>query len=50
MKVKFQVVRYMSKIFVVFQDDKVSEIIDAAGRTVTVTIMPSFLYEHIVKW
>ena len=31
------------------KDDKISEIIDAGGRTVTATLMPSFLYEHIVK-
>ena len=33
-----------------FQDDKISEIIDAGGRTITVTVMPSFLYDHICKW
>ncbi|XP_052088557.1 syntenin-1-like [Mytilus californianus] len=31
------------------KDDKISEIIDAGGRTITITLMPSFLYEHIVK-
>lgn len=32
------------------QDDGIGEIIDAGGRTITVTIMPSFLYDHICKW
>lgn len=31
------------------KDDQITEIIDAGGRTITVTIMPSFLYDHIVK-
>ncbi|XP_063399018.1 syntenin-1-like [Mytilus trossulus] len=31
------------------KDDKISEIIDAGGRSITITLMPSFLYEHIVK-
>ncbi|KAK7484068.1 hypothetical protein BaRGS_00024680 [Batillaria attramentaria] len=31
------------------KDSEIGEIIDAGGRTITVTIMPSFLYEHIVK-
>nr|XP_022313968.1 syntenin-1-like [Crassostrea virginica]XP_022313969.1 syntenin-1-like [Crassostrea virginica]XP_022313970.1 syntenin-1-like [Crassostrea virginica] len=31
------------------KDDDISEIIDAGGRTITVTIMPSFLYDHICK-
>lgn len=31
------------------KDDQITEIIDAGGRTITVTIMPCFLYDHIVK-
>lgn len=31
------------------KDDGIGEIIDAGGRTITVTIMPSFLYDHICK-
>ncbi|XP_062589676.1 syntenin-1-like [Saccostrea cucullata] len=31
------------------KDDKIGDIIDAGGRTITVTIMPSFLYDHICK-
>lgn len=31
------------------KDEQISAIIDAGGRTVTVTVMPSFLYDHIVK-
>lgn len=31
------------------KDDAISEIIDAGGRTVTITVMPSVIYDHIVK-
>lgn len=31
------------------KDSEIGEIIDAGGRTITCTIMPSFLYEHVVK-
>lgn len=31
------------------KDSVIGEIIDAAGRTVTITVMPSVIYEHIVK-
>ncbi|KAK3089823.1 hypothetical protein FSP39_006813 [Pinctada imbricata] len=31
------------------KDDKIGDIIDAGGRSITVTIMPSFLYDHICK-
>ncbi|KAL8570741.1 hypothetical protein ACOMHN_039175 [Nucella lapillus] len=31
------------------KDSEIGEIIDASGRTITVTVMPSFLYEHVVK-
>lgn len=31
------------------KDTEIGEIIDAGGRTITITIMPSFLYEHVVK-
>lgn len=31
------------------KDSEIGEIIDACGRTLTITIMPSFLYEHVVK-
>lgn len=31
------------------KDSEIGEIIDAGGRTITVTVMPSFLYEHVVK-
>jgi len=31
------------------KDAQISEIIDAGDRTITVTVMPSFLYEHVVK-
>ncbi|XP_025111265.1 syntenin-1-like isoform X1 [Pomacea canaliculata] len=31
------------------KDSEIGEIIDAAGRTITVTIMPSFLFDHIIK-
>lgn len=31
------------------KDSEIGEIIDAGGRTITVTIMPSFLYEHVIK-
>lgn len=49
---------YMYKIIMIklnyhnfnLQDDDIGEIIDAGGRTITVTIMPSFLYDHICKW
>ena len=34
----------------VLQDSEIGEIIDNGDRTITVTIMPSFLYEHVVKW
>ena len=23
---------------------------DAGGRTITITVMPSVIYDHIVKW
>lgn len=31
------------------KDKEIGEIIDASGRTVTVTVMPCVLYDHIVK-
>lgn len=31
------------------KDTEIGEIIDAGDRTITVTIMPSFLYDHVVK-
>ncbi|KAL5017463.1 hypothetical protein ScPMuIL_007052 [Solemya velum] len=31
------------------KDKEVGDIIDAGARTLTVTVMPSFLYDHIVK-
>eukprot|EP00916_Digyalum_oweni_P011095 GHVL01018440.1.p1 GENE.GHVL01018440.1~~GHVL01018440.1.p1 ORF type:complete len:309 (+),score=34.22 GHVL01018440.1:532-1458(+) len=31
------------------KDSEIGEIIDAGDRTITITIMPSFLYEHVVK-
>lgn len=31
------------------KDEQITEIIEAGGRTVTVTLMPTFLYEHIIK-
>jgi syntenin-1 len=31
------------------KEKEVKAVVDAAGRTVTVTVIPSFIYEHIVK-
>jgi syntenin-1 len=31
------------------KDKETGEIIEAAGRTVTITIIPSFIYDHIIK-
>ena len=31
------------------KEKEIREIVQASGRTVTITVIPSFLYEHIVK-
>ncbi|KAH9495149.1 hypothetical protein Btru_018513 [Bulinus truncatus] len=31
------------------KDKEIGEIIDSCGRTITVTVMPCFIYDHIVK-
>ncbi|KAK0064901.1 syntenin-1-like isoform X1 [Biomphalaria pfeifferi] len=31
------------------KDKEISEIIDSCGRTLTITVMPCFVYDHIVK-
>ena len=31
------------------QEKEVKEIVDSTGRTVTVTIIPTFIFEHIMK-
>lgn len=44
-----QLVEVNGQNVVGLKDSEIGEIIDAGGRTVTVTIMPSFLYDHVVK-
>ena len=33
----------------ILQEKEIKEIFDSLGRTVTITIVPSMIYEHIVK-
>lgn len=44
-----QLVEVNGQNVVGLKDSEIGEIIDAGGRTITVTIMPSFLYDHVVK-
>lgn len=44
-----QLVEVNGQNVVGLKDTEIGEIIDNGDRTITVTIMPSFLYEHIVK-
>ena len=32
-----------------FQDKETGKIVDDAGQTVTITLIPTFIYDHIVK-
>lgn len=32
-----------------FKDKEITKLIDAAGNVVTITVIPSFIYEHMVK-
>ena len=40
----------IDQFFLKFQDKEIGAVIDAGGRTITVTVMPSVIYDHIVKW
>lgn len=44
-----QMVEVNGQNVVGLKDSEIGEIIDAGGRTITVTIMPSFLYDHVIK-
>ncbi|OWF45763.1 syntenin-1-like isoform X2 [Mizuhopecten yessoensis] len=47
--IEHQLIEVNGQNVVGLKDDKTGEIFDAAGRTVTITIMPTFIYDHIVK-
>lgn len=40
----------MNDCIILSQDKEIGDIIDSCGKTVTVTVMPSVIYDHIVKW
>jgi len=36
--------------FSFYQDKDISKILSDSDRSLTITIMPTFIYEHMVKW
>ena len=49
MLIDHQLIEVNGQNVVGLKDKEVGQIIDAHARTITVTIMPSFIYDHIVK-
>lgn len=39
----------MTKHFLPLQDKKVTEILTTAGDVITLTIIPTVIYEHMIK-
>lgn len=40
---------WMTKHFLPLQDKKVTEILTTAGDVITLTIIPTVIYEHMIK-
>ena len=44
------IVSYNYSLFFILQDSDIKAILEKAGQTITLTIIPTFIFEHMVKW
>lgn len=46
----FEYTCQLLSIVLVLQDNNIKEILEKGGQTITLTIIPTFIYEHMIKW